>query len=115
MRFRGLTPSGDWTFGKGLQSYAKENYAIMLDILTFLKTFYGECFFNRDWGVPWFDLLGSKDQTALIYTLRNEILKRYGVVGLTNVEFRLDSNRQLNVTYQISTIYSVNVTGSVTL
>lgn len=114
MIFRGSTSTGDWDWGRGKQSYLTGVYAIMKNIETRLKTFYSECFFNNDFGVPWFQLLGQKDTTPILYTLRDQVLDCYGVLSVNNVEFSLDADRNILITYSIDTIYTTNLTGTVT-
>jgi hypothetical protein len=115
MIFRGLDGNGDWTFGLGKQSYATGNNAIALNIATRLKTFYSECFFNTDWGLPWFQLLGQKSSAPLLLTVRSQILDCYGVVSVTDLQTSVDSDRNLLISYNISTIYSTSISGSISL
>jgi hypothetical protein len=111
MIFRCLDTNGDWTFGKGVQNYLRENDAIAKNIETKLKQFYSECFFAPTDGIPWFNVLGSKDSTPLLVALRTLIMNCYGVVRIADATFSIDSNRKLNVTYVIDTIYSTGVIG----
>jgi hypothetical protein len=115
MIFRGLTSTGDWAFGRGKQSYLRDNDAIMKNIETRLKTFYSECFFNTDFGMRWFQLLGQKDPAPLLLALKSELLQCYGVVNVTDVQSNLDSSRNLSVKYFIDTIFTKNLIGSVNL
>lgn len=115
MRFRAITQDGDWVFGNGLQAYAKDNLCIKYDMETKLRTFLNECFFNPEIGVPWFQLLGAKDQNALILSLQQVIAQVQGVTKITDIEFFLGQDRIAKVSYNIDTIYTTQTTGNVTI
>lgn len=115
MKFRSIDGEGDWVFGAGVQSYAIGESAILLDIQTKLSTFLTECFFDQTVGVPWFQLLSSKDINALILTLKQAIVNIDGVTGVSNLDFVLDSERNATVRYEVSTIYSQSMAGTVNL
>ncbi len=116
MIFRSLTPLGDWTFGNGIQNYATEQNAISLDILTALKVFLGECFWDTSAGVDWWNLIGGKDQVNLLLQCRQVISSREGVTKINSVNAHLDrTTRRLAVSFSVDTIYSKNTTGTVVL
>jgi hypothetical protein len=115
MIFRSLDIDGDFTFGSGKQNYLTENLAIMKNIETLLKTFYSECFFNQDIGVPWFSLLGQKNTDIVILSLKNRILTCEGVTKVTDILFNLSENRVATISYNVDTIYSTGIGGSMTL
>jgi hypothetical protein len=112
MIFRDVDKNGDWVFGSGRQAYQIENAAIGLDITTKLKTFLTECFFDATVGVPWFNLLGSKDKDFFILTLKKAIGSVAGVVSVNDLEYNFDTTRNLTVKYEISTIYTTSFTGT---
>jgi len=89
---------------------ASNPYAIAQDVATAIKTFKGECWYNTDKGIPYFEqLLGQFPPMSLIKKLfEDEALRVNGVVSaraiitsLTNreltgvVEF-IDTTGQLN-------------------
>jgi hypothetical protein len=115
MIFRELDINGDWTFGRGKQNYLVENRAIMKNIETTLKWFFSECFFAPDGGVPWFSLLGQKNTELLLLSLKNTIINCDGVTKITDILFELSQDRVATVSYDINTVYSQSVSGSVTL
>lgn len=115
MIFRGASGDGDWTFGRGKQSYLTGNDAIMRNIETKLKMFYSECFYDTAAGVPWFNLLEQRDLTPLYIALRAQILSCYGVTAIREVQAVLSTDRALNLTYWIDTIYTTNVSGGVSV
>lgn len=115
MKFRAITESGDWVFGNGIQAYAKDNLSIKYDMETKLRTFLNECFFAPEVGVPWFQLLGAKDDNALILSLQQVIASIEGVTRITDIQFFLDQDRKAKVTYNVDTIYTTQQTGTVTV
>ena len=116
MIFRSLSKvDGDWNFGNGRSSFAKGNDAIMFLIETTVKTFLGECFFNKAVGLDWFTLINLKDKNIVMLNIKYAIAECYGVINVNNIEYSLDVNRELVIIYDITTIYTRNVIGTVTL
>jgi len=116
MKFRSLSSTdGDWMFGSGRSSYAIDNNAVMLNIATTLRTFLGECFFNKLIGVDWFNLINLKNKDVVLLSLKSTIYSCFGVIEVTEMEYTLDINRQLVLKYRINTLYEKNVLGTVTV
>lgn len=115
MRFRAVSAENDWIFGQGRQSYFVDQYAVMADIKTYLQSFFQECFFNIDFGVPWFNLLGQKDASLLLLTLKSEIGKVSGVTQVFDVSIVVNQNRTATVKYLVATIYSTQLSGEVSI
>ena len=116
MTFRGLTATGDWTWGNGVQNYLTAEAAIEANIQTALQIFLGECFWATGFGVDWITLLSSagEAQTAanIILQTRTIIIQSFGVTSVNSVRPSFNSsNRHFSLTYNISTIYAVNVLG----
>ena len=113
MIFRNLTTDGDWTFGAGKQNYAKDDKAIALNIATRLKTFLSECFFNALVGLPWFDLINTKNKAVIVLAAKTEIASISGVLKVNELEYNFSENRELTIKYAISTLYNINLIGVV--
>lgn len=116
MTFRGITSSGDWTWGNGVQNYLVGEQAIETNIQTALQILLGECFWNTTFGVDWITLLSSAGaaQTAanIILQTRTIIVQAFGVTSVNSViPFFNSLTRNFRLTYNISTIYAVNVLG----
>ena len=113
MKFRNLDENNDWTFGKGLNNYARDNKAIGLNIKTRIKSWVGDCFFDTGAGIDWINRLGSKDQRELLeLDLRNIILQTEGVASILEFSTNLE-NRNFTADYSVQTIYSESYTDSV--
>jgi hypothetical protein len=117
--FRGIDlATGDWLFGRGLASYFRNNDAIQADIQTALQMFLGECFWNTDFGVDWWNLIGGKNpeaQAGIVLQTRKIILGVDGVTQINSVSVAYETGqRNLSLRYSINTIFSRDVTGQVT-
>jgi len=109
--------SGDWQFGQGISNYLTGNDAIALNIKTALSVFWNDAFWNPTFGVNWINLLGGLNTEASILTQTRSIIANcYGVTAITSVDAEVNnSTRQLTLSYNVSTIYSSNVTSSTTI
>lgn len=115
MIFRELDNNHDWTWGKGLQNMTRENQAIGLNIKTRILSWVGDCFFDLQAGIDWWNRLGSKNQRSLLeLDLRRIILQSEGVTGL--VEFQTNVvGRRFSASYTVNTIYSQDFQDTVEL
>lgn len=113
MIVRALDSDGDWTFGKGLNDYKRNQDAIIQNISTRLNSYLGNCFFALGAGIDWFNLLGEKDQTTLNLNISTVILNTTNVTGIQQFSTSLSRNREFTVQYMVNTTYSV-IAGSFT-
>lgn len=115
--FRALDENNDWTFGRGLQNYARDNQAILIDLETYLQTYFTECFFNNDFGLPWFNLIGSKNPEAVVLEVKKGITSIEGITNVADVSLTFNENqkRKLKIQYIVDTIYTKQNIGNVTL
>jgi hypothetical protein len=114
---RALDSSGDWTFGQGRQNYLRNADAVALNIATRLRSFLNDCFWATDFGVDWWNLLGTKNPVAqqnIILQTRAMIADSFGVVRINSVVAETDrSTRRLTIRYNVDTIFTRNLTGDV--
>lgn len=118
MKIRALDQDGDWSFGAGLQSYLNDEDAIAQDLRTALKVFLGEIFFALDFGVDWWNLLGSRDNAEqnIVLQCRQMISSRDGVTRINEVQAVLDRDtRGLAVTFNVDTEFTRNLLGEVAI
>lgn len=114
--FRALDQTGDWSFGNGREDYATAQAAVVLDIATALRTFLGECFFATNFGVDWWNLLGTNDEAAIILQCRQLIASRENVTKINFVTAAINSrSRLLQITFNINTVFSRQNTTTVTV
>jgi hypothetical protein len=117
MIFRSITATNDWQFGSGLSSYATAEKAVILNIRTRLYFFLNDCFWRMNFGIDWLNLIGGKNPAAKIgieQQCRKMIVESEGVVRINSVTSNFDArSRRLVVTYNIDTVYSRNLSGSI--
>ena len=116
--FRAIDADSDWLFGRGKSSYFRNNDAIQADIKTALQIFMGEVFWDTNFGVDWWNLIGGKNpaaQAGIVLQCRTVILGVEGVTQINTVQptYR-GADRSLSVSYSVNTIFSQNVSGEVT-
>lgn len=118
MRIRALDATGDWQDGFGLNSYNYALAAIEENIQTSLMSFLNDCFWQLNFGIDWWNLLGAKNPAAqanILLQVRQMIANCFGVTKINSVNATFDSrSRELSIQYNVSTIYSSTVSGSVT-
>jgi len=114
MIIRALDAAGDWTFGMGRQNYLTGPAAIAQDVQTKIQSWLNDTFWAMNFGVDWRNLLGGKDQAAILMQVRTMILKAQGIVKINSVQANLDSNRRLFISWSVNTIYSTTETGTAT-
>lgn len=109
MIFRGLDPVDyDWEFGKGKQSYVRDQDAVTLNIRTRLYMFKNDCFFSMNGWIDWVEYLGAKNtDKALGLECRSIILKTEGVTRMNSLSTAL-VGRLFSASYNIDTVYSLN-------
>lgn len=111
MRYRALSPTGDYTFGAGTANfYVNNSKAVAQSVLTRLRLWQGEWFLNVTVGTPWLQQILSAVQknTKAIRDLaiQSRVLQTEGVTGIDNYFSSVDSEkRSMTVSMTISTIY----------
>lgn len=115
MIFRSLDSNGDWVFGSGKASYANTNQAIIFSIETSLRTFFGECFFDTQIGQQWFDIVDYRNKDLIVLTIKSAITQLYGVINVNELEYTYDVNRVLTIKYDIDTLYTKHLLGTVVI
>jgi hypothetical protein len=108
MRYRQLSPTGDYLFGNGLNDFLINSpAAVGQAVLTALKLFAGEWFLNTLAGVPWrTEVLGKYTSTVYDTIIKDAILAVQGVTGISAYSSTLNNvTRVLSVQATIDTIY----------
>ena len=111
MIIRSIDGTGDWQFGKGIQSYKFGQNAIAENIQTRLLSFLGDCWFDLLAGIDWMRYLGSKGlQKELELRVRAMILQSYGVVRINRIDITFNrTTRNIILQYEIDTIFSSGI------
>ena len=113
MIVRALDNQNDWTFGKSKNNYLSGSAAVQQNIKTRLLEFIGDCFFNIQAGVDWFNFLGgSKNQLALNLNISSVILNTAFVTSIKQLSISL-VNSDFSVSYQVTDAYSQIITDNI--
>jgi hypothetical protein len=88
MRYRKLSPTGDYTFGNGQKDFwINQPDGVAQAIQTGLKLFRGEWYLDSSQGTPWFDgVLGVFSQSSADLTLQTQIQNTIGVVNIAQFQ-----------------------------
>ncbi len=108
MRYRKLSPDGDYTFGGGqLDFYRDSPDAVAQAVKTRLLLWLGEWFLNIDDGTPYMlGILGKQSLETADITIQDRVLSTQGVTSIENYESSIDPNtRLLSVSFTVNTIY----------
>lgn len=100
MRFRNLDANGDWVFGKGRNSYLRDDNALMMNIKTRLLEFLGDCFWDTEKGIDWWTLLGGKDLKKILVDVQRTVLRSYQVRRIVDLQYTL-KDRVLSITLSV--------------
>ncbi len=112
MIVRALDVNGDWEFGKGRNNYKRNRDAVAQNIQTRLMSFIGDCFFQTNAGIDWFNLLGSKNQVGLNLAINATILNTLYVTEMKQLSLVVNTDRLMRATYSVNTSFGfiVNAT-----
>ena len=105
MKVRSIDANNDWEKGKGKSNYKTGVLACAQNIKTNLQSFLGDCFFQTDAGIDWFNHLGGKNQLQLKVDVSATILKTPDVILIEELNIRLDNQRKLSIQYSANTTY----------
>lgn len=112
MRVSGLDSDGDWRFGKGKANYLRRSEAIQQNVVTRLRSFTDDWFLNITNGLPWIDMLGSRNnETRILREIERVVLSTEGVRSIERIELiSIDENRNAVIHVSLTDIYGVQIT-----
>lgn len=109
MIIRNSTPSGDFTFGKGLSDYLTNQNATLHNVKTRLLQWKGDCFYSTSEGVDYNNLLDVGTKNLLDSDVKRVILQSEGVIKINAFESALDNSvRAYSGQATITTIFGVD-------
>jgi len=112
MRYRKLSPTGDYVMGGGTAQFLVNSpEAVAQAVETRLKLFAGEWFLDTAEGLPLTSILGNNTQALYDQAIQERIIKTDGVLAITEYTSSLN-NRALTVSATISTIYGTTTVKS---
>lgn len=108
MRYRKLSPSGDYTFGQGTANYyINQPEAVGQAVMTRLRLLTTEWFLDLTSGTPYnTDILGTGTQATRDLAIKRRILQTPGVNQLVSYDSQV-VDRKFSVQAVIDTIYGV--------
>lgn len=109
MRYRKLSPTGDYVFGNGqLDFLINSPEAVAQAVETYLRLWLGEWFLNLNDGTPWLEgVFGYNSQDEADQTLIQTVLGIQGVQDLTNWKSTVNpvTRAYVSVNATLDTIY----------
>ena len=106
MKYRRLSPTGDYMFGFGNTSFATDLEACAQAIKTKLKMFQGEYWEDLDEGLPFFQqMAGSRNKTMIDALIRSRILETPGVTSIQSFSSEISADRKYTATALVNTEY----------
>lgn len=109
MIIRALDTNHDWTFGRGLSDYNRNQKAIAENVQTRLFSFLNDCFFDMAAGIDWFRLLGTKNtESEIVLNCKAIVLQSEGVVRINSLSVSVTRTRRIFIEMNIDTIYTRN-------
>lgn len=109
MRYRRLSPSGDYTFGSGqLNFLINTPSAVGQVVQTSLKLWLGEFYLNVNAGMPYIEgVFGYHSQAEADATIKAYIGQQQGVVSIANFESVINPNtrKYTVISCTINTLY----------
>ena len=75
-----------------------------------------DCFFDLEFGIDWKNLLGSrKKEKEIVISCRKQILLIDEITSCENINFNIDEDRTIHLTYSVTDIYGFNVSDEITI
>lgn len=107
MRVSGLDSNGDWRFGKGKANYLRRSDAIKQNVITRLRSFTDDWFLDITAGLPWINMLGSRNNEArILREIERRVLATEGVRTIELIELiDIDENRKATIHISLIDIY----------
>jgi hypothetical protein len=102
---RALDANGDFTFGNNKGNYISGAMALQQNIVTRLREYAGDCFFDKSSGIDYDYLLATKNsQNDLRNAVRLIILQTEDVREIVELYINVD-NRNMVIKATVSSIY----------
>lgn len=109
MRYRELSPSGDYQFGRTAIFLSDSPAVVVQAILTRLHLWSGEWFLDDREGTPYEQgVLGHGTQGTRDLVLKSRILGTPGVSELISYSSSVDAARKMTVQATVQTIYGAS-------
>lgn len=105
MIVRALDANHDWTFGAGKNNYLSGADAVTQNIDTRLNSFLGDCFFDTQAGIDWFNLNGGKSKLAILLAVTAQIQNTQYVTQILELSVNVNNTRNITIVYSANTAF----------
>lgn len=106
MKYRKLSPTGDYMFGYGNTSFVSDIEAVRQAIYTKLKLFQNEWWEDLNDGLPFFEqIAGTYDKNNIDTLIRNRILETPNVTSVKSLDSKISEDRKYSATVEVNTAY----------
>jgi hypothetical protein len=107
MRYRALSPTGDYTFGQGPSEMLVDSPdAVAQAVQTRLQLWEGEWFLDLTEGTPYESkILGTNRQDTHDQAVQERILGTQGAASIAEYASVTDSDRNLTINATVNTVY----------
>ncbi len=110
MIIRSSTNQNDWTFGKGLSDYYRDQNAIIHNIRTRLLSWREDCFFAPAEGIDYNNFLDIGTKDLLDSDIKRVVLQSEGVVRINQYESTLErETRDFSANITVTTIFGTGL------
>lgn len=104
MKYRTLTPEGDYSFGFGNASFVTDTEAVRQAIQTKLGMFKGEFWEDLKDGLPFFEqVAGNFNKSVADMVIRSRILDTPHVSGIQFFRSQISTDRKYSMTATVNT------------
>lgn len=111
MKYRRLSPTGDYMFGFGNTSFLAGAQAVSQAIQTKLKLFQGECWEDLNEGLPFFQsIAGNTDRSAIDLLVKARIQETPNVRSITSFQSAI-TDRKYSATATVNTTFGIVTVG----
>jgi hypothetical protein len=105
MRYRQLSPTGDYVFGTGTRFLVNTPEAVAQAIRTRMSLIIGEWFLDTKEGLDVNQILGTGTATTRDFEVQARILGTKGVKSLLSYSSNVSPSRRFTVTANVDTVY----------
>ena len=105
MRYRAMSPTGDYLFGPGSYFLSNSPEAVAQAIRTRVALYVGEWFLDTRVGLDKALILGNNTASTRDPEIKQRILGTVGVKSLLSYASRVDERRNFTVSATVDTIY----------
>ena len=107
MRVRSLDSNGDWSWGNGKANYKVDTDFVKQSVVTRIKSFKYDWFLDIDANIDWWNILGQKNNEAIIRSqVYKTVVETEYVTKINSLEISTDTTtRNATISIDINTVF----------